>query len=494
MQKVAFSQILSPAADIDSFCTKKDRRTDSPPKLSLLEITEQSILRECSVAGILTNASGNILYLHGRTGMYLEPSQGESGINNVLKMARQGLKKDLTMALSKAAKQKEAVRMSDINVKTNGHFTMVNMIVKQVSSSLVSPNRESLFIVLLEEACKQSYTKSLDSLETEPAVDKTIQLEDLKTELRLKEEYLKTANEDLEVSNEELKSANEEMQSINEELQSTNEELETSKEELQSINEELSTVNSELQAKVHDVTQINNDMNNLIAGSNIATIFLDYQQNILRFTPTANKIINLIISDVGRPVAHIVSNLREYNQLTNDVKTVLDSLIPKEIQVQAIDGRWYNMIIQPYRTIENVIEGTVLTFVDITEAKTAKDLLAVSEMSYRTLFETSGEGILILDGLSGKIRNVNPFLIKLLGYSKEQLLEKEIWEIGLFKDILANKDNFLELQKEKYIRYKDLPLETADGRKIDVEFISNLYEIENNKIIQCNIRNGNYQR
>jgi two-component system CheB/CheR fusion protein len=185
-------------------------------------------------------------------------------------------------------------------------------------------------------------------MDTETNMDEHI--EELKTELRIKEEYLQTANEELETSNEELKSSNEEMQSVNEELQSTNEELETSKEELQSINEELSTVNSELQVKVHDLSQVNNDMNNLLSGTNIATIFLDYQQNILRFTPTANKIINLILSDVGRPVAHIVSNLMAYDNLSIDVKEVLESLIPKEIQVQTKDGKWFNMIIQPLNT------------------------------------------------------------------------------------------------------------------------------------------------
>ena len=229
-------------------------------------------------------------------------------------------------------------------------------------------------------------------------------------------------------------------------------------------------------------------MNNLLSGTNIATIFLDFQQNILRFTPTANKIINLILSDIGRPVAHIVSNLLGYNQLNIDVKAVLDTLVPKDIQVQTIDGKWYNMIIQPYRTTENVIEGAVLTFVDITDAKNTKDLLAISEMSYRSLFETAQEGILILDGITGKIRNVNPYLIRLLGYTENQLLEKEVWDIGFLKDVVASKEKFLELQKQKYIRYGDLPLETADGKKIEVEFISNAYEIEEYKIIQCNIR------
>lgn len=487
-KRAMLTQILPPAMETESGNNKKGLKTDIRAKQNLREIIEQSILKESSVAGVLVNDRGDILYIHGRTGMYFEPSQGETGISNVLKMAREGLKRDITLALHKASVNREIVRLTEINVKTNGHFTKVNLVVKQVATGLVSTNEQHLYIILFEEAKTQEYIKKPKTKEAGSFVDLDIHLEELKAELRIKEEYLQTANEELETSNEELKSSNEEMQSVNEELQSTNEELETSKEELQSINEELSTVNSELQVKVHDLSQVNNDMNNLLSGTNIATIFLDYQQNILRFTPTANKIINLISSDVGRPVAHIVSNLLNYNQLTIDVKAVLDTLIPKDIQVETIDGKWYNMIIQPYRTIENVIEGAVLTFVDITEAKKAKDLLAISEMSYRSLFETAQEGILILDGITGKIKNVNPFLINLLGYPEKKFLKKEIWDIGFLKDVVANKENFLELQKQKYIRYEDLPLETADGKKIDVEFISNVYEIDRHKIIQCNIR------
>ena len=147
------------------------------------------------------------------------------------------------------------------------------------------------------------------------------------------------------------------MQSVNEELQSTNEELETSKEELQSVNEELATVNAELQTKVTDLSRANNDMNNLLAGTGIGTVFVDHGLCILRFTPTATRIINLIPSDVGRPVNHILSNLVGYDTLATDTKAVLDSLIPKEMEVQTKAGAWHTMRIQPYRTLDNVIEG-----------------------------------------------------------------------------------------------------------------------------------------
>ncbi len=491
IQRAALNQILSPVPEKEQDHLKTWSNVSnaaSRSKQPLREITEQSILKESPVAGILINEHGDILYLHGRTGMYLELNPGEAGIINILKMAREGLKRELTTALHKAAVNKETVRLSEINVKTNGSFTKVDVTIKQITAGGITAKENPLYIVLLEQSKTQGPICKGETPVDSPVTDVHEHLEDLKAEIRIKEEYLQTSNEELETSNEELKSSNEEMQSINEELQSTNEELETSQEELQSINEELSTVNSELQVKIHDLSQVNNDMNNLLSGTNIATIFLDCQQKILRFTPTANQIINLIEGDVGRPVAHIVSNLVDYNQLTKDVKTVLDTLIPQKIQVQTIAGKWYDMLIQPYRTIENVIEGAVLTFIDITEARTAKDLLTISEVSYRTLFETTKEGILILDGNTGMIKKVNPFIIELLGYSEKQFLEKEIWDIGLFKDIIASKENFIELQKQKYIRYEDLPLETADGRKIDVEFISNVYEIDKKITIQCNIR------
>lgn len=486
IQKVPLNQILPSVNETMGVSEISKKRTTVALSHSLKEITEQYVLKESNIAGIIINDIGDILYLHGRTGMYLEPSQGEAGTNNIIKMAREGLRQELTIALHNLNIKKETMRIPDINVKTNGHYSKINLTIKQITTSLVSSNENYLYIVLLEETKSQKPNTKLmpKKYETQAAMNEY--MEELKAELRIKEEYLQTANEELETSNEELKSTNEEMQS-------TNEEIETSKEELQSINEELSTVNSELQVKVHDLTQANNDMNNLLSGTNIATVFLDYHQNILRFTPTANKIINLISSDAGRPIAHIASNLIDYNTLSNDVKDVLESLIPKEREVQTFEGKWYNMIIQPYRTVENVIEGTVMTFVDITEAKLAKDLLAISEVSYRTLFETTKEGIIILDGITGRIKNVNPFLIELLGFSKKEFLEKEIWDIGFLKDIIKNKDNFLELQKNKYIRYGNLPLETAKGLKVEVEFISNAYEIGKTKIIQCNIRVVDYR-
>jgi two-component system CheB/CheR fusion protein len=189
------------------------------------------------------------------------------------------------------------------------------------------------------------------------------------------------------------------MQSVNEELQSTNEELETSKEELQSVNEELATINAELKTKVTDLSQANNDMNNLLAGTGIGTVFVDHGLRILRFSPAVTNIINLIQSDTGRPVSHIVSNLVGYDDLVADTQAVLDTLTPKEMEVQTRSGTWYTMRILPYRTIDNVIEGAVINFVDITVRKHTEAALRETHIRLaEAIAATVREPLLVLDG------------------------------------------------------------------------------------------------
>ena len=214
--------------------------------------------------------------------------------------------------------------------------------------------------------------------------------------MKYSQEHLQTTIEELETSNEELKSSNEELQSTNEELQSTNEEMETSKEELQSLNEELVTVNAELQGKIEDLSRANDDMKNLFDSTRIATLFLDNQLCIKRFTSEATKIINLIQSDVGRPVSHIVSNL-EQDTLSRDAQEVLDSLVAKERRVRTKDGRWYLNRVIPYRTLDNVIDGVVITFTDISEQKIAELVLAARNLA-EGIVETVGDPLVALDG------------------------------------------------------------------------------------------------
>ena len=248
----------------------------------------------------------------------------------------------------------------------------------------------------------------------------------LSQELRAKDEYLQTTLEEMETSNEELKSSNEEMQSVNEELQSTNEELETSKEELQSVNEELATVNAELQQKVAELSRTNNDMNNLLAGTGIGTIFVDHNLLIQRFTPSVTQVINLILTDVGRPVGHIVSNLMGYDRLVTDIQEVLDNLAPKEIEVQTKAGAWYLLRIRPYRTLENVIEGAVITFTEITEMKKAQALLQETETLRRhAVVVLDASDAITLQDLEGRILAWNPGAVRTYGWSEAEASEHE---------------------------------------------------------------------
>jgi two-component system, chemotaxis family, CheB/CheR fusion protein len=402
---------------------------ESEPQLR--ELTEQIMLQYYAPVAVLVNQRGDILYLHGRTGMYLEPAPGKAGLN-ILKMARDGLRQDLATDLYKASVSKEPVFHPGLRVKTNGDFTTVNLALRPVAAGPDATAGPNLFLITFEEVKKseQSQTEA-DGIgageDGKSAMEGNARILELERELQIKEERLKAYNEEMETSNEELKSSNEEMQSINEELQSTNEELETSKEELQSVNEELTTVNTELQNKIADLSQAVNDMNNLLSGTGIGTIFVDYQLRILRFTPQVTQVINLIPTDVGRPVGHIVSNLLGYDRLVEDIKEVLDTLTPKDIEVQTRMGVWYLLRIRPYRTLENVIKGAVITFTDITEVRRAKEILKESEAMRRlaVIAHDSNDAITVQD-LEGHIMAWNPRAESMFGWSEAEALTMNI--------------------------------------------------------------------
>lgn len=382
---------------------RREERHNGPmgSETSLRAAVEQALLAHYAQAGVLVDGRGEVLHIYGRTGRYLEPAAGDARLN-ILLMAREGLRRPLSAALQRAVTRNEPVRCAGLRIQTDGELVTANLVVRPATPP-GGPPLPDHFLVILEETppvlppAAAEAPPPAPSGAAPPAAEADSRLAALEQELRDKDAYLQATLEEMGTANGELLSANEELQSVNEELQSTNEELETSKEELQSVNEELTTVNNELQTRVADLSRANNDMNNLLAGTGVATIFVDSQLRIARFTPTATQLINLIPTDVGRPVAHIVSNLVGYDRLVEDVELVLGDLTPRETTVRTRGGAWFSLRIRPYRTLENVIDGAVITFVDISDLKRASDAVLGAHTLAERVVDAVREPLLVLD-------------------------------------------------------------------------------------------------
>ena len=464
-------------------------KTASAGKQSLRELTEQALLHELAPIAAMVTSNGDILYLHGRSGLYLEPAPGEAGVSNIIKMAREGLRHDLAGALRKAAVSNEVVRRTNLLVKTNGDITTANVTVRPVNVARAGGFEVPLFLIILErvqtveQPAAQPDTGAAKVSATGPGAEVDARIAGLQHELRLKEETLQNPTEELEAANEELKSSNEEMQSVNEEFQSTNEELETSKEELQSVNEELATVNTELQTKVIDLTRVNNDMNNLLAGTGIGSVFVDHNLRILRFTPAATRIINLIKGDIGRPVGHIVSNLVGYDSLLADTQAVLDTLVPKDTEVQTKAGVWYAMSILPYRTLDNVIEGAVLTFVDISGLKRAQEEIRQSRQKYSIMFEKAPFAAALATLPEGTILDVNEAFESMFGYPRQEVIGKTSVELGIGPGAALRARQLAEVQRDGSVLNEEMKLRTRWGEERTVVSTFGAIQIDDTKNI-----------
>jgi two-component system CheB/CheR fusion protein len=411
---------------------------------------EKMLLDEYAPPSVLIRPDGEILYAHGRTGKYLELAQGRASLN-ILEMA-EGIRHELEPLIRKAETQKKQVSMEGLQVKANGEFQRLNLTVKPLHQTQAIGD---LMIVAFEEiAPKTTKSRKAKALGGAKAAERILQLEQ---ELQYSREHLQTTIEDLETANEELKSANEELQSTNEESQSTNEELETSKEEMQSLNEELVTVNAELQCRIDELSSANDDMKNLFDASKIAMIFLDQKLCIRRFTKETTKIINLIPTDVGRPVCDIVANL-EVADLAGDAREVMDSLVAKEKNLRSRDGHWYLMRILPYRTVDNVIDGVVVTLSDITELKRAEDLINEAYDYAESIVDTVREPMLVLDaGL--KVLSANRSFYRTFKDTSETTLGKSIFKLGNEQWNIAELRQLLEQILSENTAFEDFLVE-----------------------------------
>jgi PAS domain-containing protein len=337
------------------------RPVPKPPS-SLQSLADQLVLQCYAPPAVLTNDTGDIFYVSGRTGKYLEPAAGKANWN-IFVMAREGLRYELARAFAEALRQKESVALHGLKVGTNGGTHYVDVTIQR----LTEPESLQGLVMIIFTDVAAPVTANEPSRSAKPQ-GRSPRLAELEQELLQVRGEARATHEEMQTSQEELRSANEELQSTNEELQSTNEELTTSKEEMQSMNEELQTVNTELQAKVDELSRASNDMKNLLDSTDIATLFLDKELNVRRFTPQATKIIKLIAADAGRPITDLASDLC-YPELADDAREVLRKLASIEKPIGARDGRWYTVRIMPYRTQDDRIDGVVITFANITVAK-----------------------------------------------------------------------------------------------------------------------------
>lgn len=337
--------------------TNKKMSAKEPENIQ--NLADQHVIQNFSPATVLVNEKGDIVYITGRTGKYLEPTAGKANWN-IYSMARQGLRHELPGAFRSALQSYEPVILPAVKVGTNGGEQFVEVTVQRIKNP--ASIRNMIIVVFRDIPSQPENKKAVRSGR------KSQKYSDLERELDKSYEELQSTREEMQASQEELKSINEELQSTNEELQSTNEELTTSKEEMQSLNEELQTLNTELQSKVTDLVMANNDMKNLLNNTEIATLFLDKELSIRRFTDPVMKIFKLRTTDIGRPFTDLVTNL-QYPELESNARKVLKTLVTVESAATTKDGLWFNVRIMPYRTEDDRIDGLVMTFTDITTAK-----------------------------------------------------------------------------------------------------------------------------
>jgi two-component system, chemotaxis family, CheB/CheR fusion protein len=357
-------------------------------KTTLQETFNRLLVENYTPASVLLNEKGDILYVSGNASDYFSLGAGEP-VMNIHRMAREELKYAMSNAIHRVRTTNEVLVIKDIRLKNGKVLRKVSLRVVP----LEDPPLQGLILVMFEspEIIKPGNRKKLKG-----KGQSNLAAEELEKELLFTKQQLHTTIEQMETSVEELKSTNEELQSTNEELQSTNEESLTTKEEMQSLNEELMTINMQYQSKAEELTQLNNDMKNLLDNTEIGTLFINNELEILRFTPQVNKLFHLLQTDIGRPITQVISKI-QYPDAEKDIREVVDTLKAKEVELKALDKEWYNLRIMPYRTIDNFISGAVLTFHKITYLKTLETKAKISQKASNLLLEAISAPALLLD-------------------------------------------------------------------------------------------------
>ncbi len=409
---------------------------DSPiAKVDIQAEIEKTILEAYAPAGVLINDRYEILHFIGKTERYLKPPSGKPSFN-LIDMAREDLKNKLTITIHKSMREKKNMSCTGVKIRCNGTFCDINISVRPLTGKRLP---SGLMLVTFEDIpnADERVEKKDRPIKTK---NQNATVNRLEQELQSTREYLQATIEELETSNEELKSTNEELQSINEEMQSTVEELETSKEELQSTNEELATVNSELQSKVNEYAKANDDMNNLLSATEIATIFIDTDLHIKNYTPAAAGVIHLIQTDVGRPLNDLKTAFPDVD-LVKLARNVLKDLNTVDLDILSQEGIWYSLKIIPYRTIANIIDGVVMTFFDVQKIKQADKFRRLA-----TVLSDSNDAVSVLN-MDGAIIAWNKGARLMYGYTESEALKMNYSQL-----LPRDKQNELESVIDKFKR------------------------------------------
>jgi two-component system CheB/CheR fusion protein len=388
------------------------RTPQLPNPARMATLAQQRLLQRYAPACVIINRTGEILYFHGRTDDYLMQPAGVP-TQDLIARARSGLRTKLRGAVQEAIRGNQRVILAGVQVRRGNTFSRVKIAVEPLDTT--NTEAQGLWLVSLEDKPETSAAVADHSTAEASAADAVL--------VQQLEYELKSTKEDLQQTIEDLRAANEELMSVNEEFQSSNEELETSKEELQSLNEELTTANTQLEGKIGELEATNNDLDNLLTSTNIATLFLDTQLCIRRFTPAATRLFSLIPSDIGRPIGDIAQKFTDPGLLA-DAAAVLQQPVTPETEVQAHDGRWYVRQVLPYRTRDNRTEGVVMTFSDV-----AAEALQQARLYAESIVDTVREPLLVLDA-ELRVRSANQAFYATFHVSPEETVGQLLYELG----------------------------------------------------------------
>ena len=458
-----------------------------PPRpketVRLRELMQQQLLRNYAPASVLTNAKHQVLYFMGPTARYLEQPSGLP-TQDLLTLAHPELRKSLRAGIKQALETTEPVVIDKISIKRGASRRDTRISIRR----MVAPGQpDELLIVTFDDVEPAAPVALTNVIET--STDQST-IGELEHKLRDAQEDLQINLEELESTNEELQASNEEMMSVNEELQSANEELETSKEELQAMNEELATVNNQLKDKVEQLAELNDDLTNFVSSTGIATVLLDAQHMLGRFTPAAKRLFNLIDTDMGRPISDIRQKFDSEGFLAA-VDSVFQTFKPIEKEVIAEDGASYLMRIAPYRANEQRSGGVVVTFVDISQRLKNERQLRESEARFRMLVENAPDPLLMVDEF-GQIVLTNAEALQFFGYDRKEFIGMKVEQLipsDLRKLHVAHREKYAEHPKVRAMGSGlTLRARVKNGDEIPIEVSLSPISMESGDMFCASIR------